>query len=167
MLWVPEREAARQAENARAEQARVLGAVELHHDVAFWNRELRRIDPYVQVVKAPANSQRADLKPGYFHILRIPPAQQPTIIAHETDDGGYRELDSGIFQTLRNADMWNSERQRDRQKRIREAEKAQARQEDREREERVEQIMDRAKSLWNPGVSMAPGWRYRAGARRG
>jgi hypothetical protein len=133
-------------ESRRAHEARVLQAVELTNKTAYWNRELQKIDPYVEVVWARPQAHHPALKPGYWHILRRSPVGQPTLIAHEGENGEFRDLDSGIFQTLRDGDMWNSERQRDREKRVRAAEKAEERQAEREREARVEEITARLKS---------------------
>lgn len=166
-LWLPPAEQARQLNSQQAEVAKALQHAELTERVGYYNRELRKIDRYVEVFKARDDARFPGLRPGFWHVLRRPPVGQPTFIVHETPDGEYRDLDSGIFQTLRNGDMWNSERQKDREKFRRHAKRAEERESEREREERLDELMDRAKAAWNPGVSMAPGWRYRAAARRG
>ena len=154
----------------RAENARALQLVELTERVKKFNHELKKIDPYVEVFKAPENASHPGVRGGFWHILRRPPAGLPTFIVHETPDGQFRDLDSGIFQTLRDGDMWSAERQRDRAKFMRQAEQARERAEEQERAERVEELTDRMKAAWSPGVSFAGagrGWSYRAGARKG
>jgi hypothetical protein len=166
-LWIPPGEANRVMEQRRVDEARLLQNVEQTERFRFWNRELKQIDPYVEIIKAPENATYPGLKPGYYHILRRPPAGIPTLIAHEGPNGEFRDLDSGVFKTLRDGDMWNAERERDRKKRIREAEKAQERAEEREREDRIEEVMDRYNARFRPSVSMAGSWTNRAGARKG
>lgn len=169
-LWVPPAEHARRAESQRVETARALQHVEATERVRYYNRELQKIDRYTEVFKALPNANYPGVKPGYWHILRRPPVGQPTFIVHETPDGGYRDLDAGIFQALRDGDMWNAERQRDRDKMIRAAQRAEERQSEREREARIDEVLDRAKAAWNPGVSFANagmGWSYRAGKAKG
>lgn len=146
-----------------------LRLTEISETVKRVNHELRKIDPYCEVFKAPPNAKYPGVKPGHWHVLRRPPVGQPTFIVHEGPNGEFLDLDSSLFKRLRLGDMWSAERQRDREKAIRAAEKAQEREEERERQERVEEIMDRAKAAWNPGVSFAnqgKGWGYRAGARK-
>src|SRR5437868_15246309 len=126
-LWLPQPEQSRQLEGQRAATAQALQVVEVSERMKHWNRELRKIDPYVEVFKAPPNARHPGVIPGFWHILRRPPVGHPTFIAHQTPEGEYRDLDSGIFQTLRDGDMWNSERQKDRDKHIRAAQKAEER----------------------------------------
>ncbi len=153
-LWVPAAEQTRRNEAVRDHTARLLEQAEMTEQVRYFNRELKKIDPYVEVIKAPANASYPGLTPGFWHILRRPPVGHPTLIAHQTPDGGYRDLDSGIFQTLRDGDMWSDARQRDREKHIRQAKQAEERQAEREREERVEELAERVKARVNPSVLM-------------
>lgn len=111
-----------------------------------WNKELARIDRYVQVFRCKEDASHPALKPGYWVLIRQPPVGMPSVILHETPDGGYRELDSSILDTLRRGDMWNSERQRDRERMAKAAQKAQEREEERERQDRVQEITDRLKA---------------------
>src|SRR5215204_3167156 len=96
-LWLPP--VAQRAQRAAIENV-VLGQVELQHKLDHWNRELKRIDPYLEVVRASEDATHPSLKPGYYHVLRRPPVGQASILVHEGANGEFRDLDSGLFRTL-------------------------------------------------------------------
>lgn len=122
-----------------------------------WNQELRRIDPYLEVFRARDDARHPSLKPGYWYALRRPPVGLPSLVCHEGPNGEFRDLDSSILQTIREADMWSSERQRDAKKMAERAKKAQEREEEREREARVQEITERLKAKVSPGVFIGKG----------
>lgn len=151
-LWVPASEHNRRVEGQRQFVGQLLQQGELLQRVRHWNRELASIDRYVEVFKADDNARHPSLRPGFYHLVRRPPVGMPAIVCHEGPNGEFRDLDSSILQTLRNADMWNSERQRDAKKMAERAQKAQEREEEREREARVQEITDRLRSRSNASV---------------
>ncbi len=156
-LWIPPAAVAKHKATSQQFTAALMAEAEVVGRVRHFNREIQKIDPYIEIVKADDNARHPALRPGYYHLVRRPPVGMPAIVAHEGPNGEFRDLDSGILQTLRNSDMWNSERQRDRDKRIKAAQRAQERQEEREREERVDEIMDRFKSRSGTSVLLPRG----------
>lgn len=151
-IWIPPAAAAKQREAAQQFTQQLISQADAVGRIQHFNKELKKIDPYVEVVKADDNATHPALKRGYWHIVRRPPVGMPAIVVHEGPDGEFRDLDSGILQTLRDGDMWSSERQRDRERMARKAEKAKEREEERERETRIDEIMDRLKVKASPGV---------------
>lgn len=147
-LWIPPA--------AKTDASKLVAQLEAESHavgrIRHFNRAVKAIDPYCEIVKADETATHPALRPGYYHVLRRPPVGTPSIVVHEGPDGEFRELDSGILDTLRAGDMWNSERQRDREQMIRAAEKSKQREEEREREERLDEITDRLRARNNPGV---------------
>lgn len=142
-LWVPPALAAKNAELSRQAAAEYLHHVELHDQLRRWNRELKRIDPYLQLVKAREDSSLPGLKPGYFHVLRHNPTGPPSLIVHQGPNGEFREPDSGLFEELRKGDMWSERSMRERKAKERELARAEAAEKEREAEERRQEIAER------------------------
>ena len=167
-MWVPPKVRRELVDERRRFHAGLLRAVELQHQLEAWNRELRQVDPYLQLVKAHDDaSDVPGLRPGYYHVLRHNPGAPPSLIPIEGPDGSFREPDSSLFDMLRRSDMWNHEAERDRRVRGRRLEQAQQAREARERAERKEEALLRLKALEEPGVAFTDRpWTYRAGARR-
>lgn len=169
MLWLPPSERQRRIDR-RAEYATSLlvglAAKERFDD---WNRELKQISPYLELVKAHSQARHPALRPGFWHVLYRPPAGVPTILVHEGPDGEYREPDSGLLEMLRRSDLWSDRSIRERERIDRMLEQSRQRRIEREREERIDEVRQRAKAAVNPGVSFTRvpgGWSYRAGARK-
>lgn len=158
-IWLPD----------SVHEAALAEQTEQSETMARFNAELETIDPYLRLIKASEKATTPGLKPGYFHILRIPPGGPPSVQPVEGAMGEYREPDAGLFQELKETDLWNSEVKWEREKMIRAAERARRRQRDRERADRVEEVLDAYKAKHEPGVSMttAGTWTNRAKARRG
>lgn len=133
-----------------------------------WNRDLKEIDPYLELVKAKPQVTAQGLRPGFWHVIRRNPGA-PTcrVLVVETPEGEYKEPDSSLFDELRKNDMWDDRTVRARERRSRLFEEAEVRREERERQERVDNMELHLKSIVNPGVSMtsARPWTYRTGNR--
>lgn len=151
-LWVPPSVTAEMMEERRAHTAEALRQLELRNELRDWNRQLKEIDSRLELVKAREDTTFPGLKPGYYHVVRHNEGAAPSFIVHEGPNGEFREPDSGLFERLRRGDMWNDRAMRDASERDRKLQAAAERQRAREREERVEELMDRAKAAWNPGV---------------
>lgn len=138
-LYVPERFAAREAHRAQVKASVDMAIGQLD----YWNRELKRIDPRLQLVRAHEKTTLPGLKPGYFHAIRDNGADPPSIHIHEGPNGEYRDPDSGLLEDLAKGDMWNTRSRREAEKRASEAKAAAQRQRERERELRVDEIHER------------------------
>lgn len=167
-VWIPG-ETLRKQEHARARQmAELNGLAQLTGICREWTPVLKEIDPYLEMVWVPENARAAGLTPGRFTVLRHNPGAPPSIIPVEGPDGEFVIPNSGLLDVLRKADLWSSQAVKERKRKERELEDAKKRQEDREREERIEEFTDRWKAL-EPSVSMTgqgKGWSYKAGAKR-
>ena len=145
-LWVPEREARQQ------EAGEVLGQV--HDALQHYNAELRRIDPYLQLVRADPRASHRNLRPGYYHLIRTPPDGPPSIEVWEGPNGEFREPGSELFEWLRHADLWSDRTRREREKRQRELKYAREREKARETEDRREEMYQRLRSKSNLSVAI-------------
>lgn len=152
-----------------AHYARV--AVLTHHaDVMDdFNRELKAIDPYLELVKAKETIEAGTpLKPGYWHVIRHNPGAPPSIMTIEGPDGEYVEPDSGVFRQLREwCDLQNPAVGHRRRQRAQDIKQAEERRLAREREEADEEAMQRYLAGTRTQVSMVPGWSQNAAGKRG
>ena len=143
-LWVPPAVAAREIDRRRQFADAVVGQATVLQDVKYWNRQLKAIDPYVQIIRANEDATHPSLRPGYYHILRDAPDGMPSVIVHEDErTGNALPLDSSILDTLRKADMWSSVNQKERRRRIDEAEAARKRERQREEDDRRQELYER------------------------
>lgn len=137
-IWLPETERFRQQAESVLDQTRS----ELEH----FNRELKRIDPYIQLVRADPQSAHPQLRPGYYHIIQTPPGVPPTVEVWEGPNGEFREPGSDLFEYLRHTDGDSNRSRREREKRQRELKRAREREKERETEDRREELFQRLKS---------------------
>lgn len=145
-LWLPEAEARRQEAVSVIDQ--VHGALE------HFNRELRRIDPYLELVRADPRSTHRMLKPGYYHLVRTPPDSPPTVTIWEGPNGEFREPGSELFEWLRHADLWSDRTRRVREKRQRELKRMAEREKAHETEDRREEMYQRLRSKTRLSVAI-------------
>lgn len=136
--------------NERRQQEAALLAATTH--LAEWNKRLREIDPYLQLVKARENTTLPGLKPAYYHVIRHNPGAPPSILVVEGPNGEFREPDSGLLEQLRRDDLWSDRSIAERERRERERERAEQHAKEHERSERVDEIHDRLKAKASPGV---------------
>jgi hypothetical protein len=151
-LWLPPGVTREQAEARDRNNALVLGAADLHTKLEKWNRRLREIDPNLQLVKASESANHPALKPGYYHVIRHNPGGSPGIIVHEGPNGEFRDPDSGLFRELQEGDLWNDRVRQAKEKRRKTLQKAEERAAEQEREERVQEFIERKKARFNPSV---------------
>jgi hypothetical protein len=132
--------------------------------------EMKALDPRLELVKAKDSVDiDSDLKPGYWHIrLRCEDDAPDPAIPWMFPTGEFREPDSGILDFLRSRDLWNRDvfehatRQQTREEDARRAELEAG------RDERVDEMATRIKSIDSPGVlfSDTP-WTARTAMKRG
>lgn len=167
-IWVPPAQKKRDLEARREHEGLLQEQLVRHAHMEEWNKEVRRIDPYLEIVWAPANaSEIGGIKPNRYCLLRHNPTAPPTVRPLEID-GEYADLGSWVFDVIRSSDLWRDEVVRDRKRNEQQLERQKERREAREREERQEEIGERLHAF-DPGVSFAnqgKGWRYRASAPR-
>lgn len=87
------------------------------------------------------------LVPGYYHVLRNPPGGPVSIFCVQTPEGGFREPDSGLIESLERADLWNGRALKARQKREIEAAKEKERNREMEAADRILEYAERVASL--------------------
>lgn len=132
---------------ARARYESLLAhGLEITEKLKYWNRELKKIDPYLELVKAQNNTRHPALKPGYYHIFHHRPGGIPNVIVHQGDQGEFREPDSGLLEMLKRGDTWSDRSMKERKRLQKQAERAQRRQEERESNDRLDEITERLKS---------------------
>jgi hypothetical protein len=148
-MWTPTRH---QQQERRRREGELQRMVLKHAALKDWNRELKQIDPYLELVFAPESADAPGLVPGRYHLLRHNPGAVPSLIPLQGPEGEFREPDSSIFQLLRESDLWNDQAERARRKTQEKLDQARERRRQREHEQRVEEMVGRAKARFEPGV---------------
>lgn len=153
----------RAAEEQRLAQFTYMGDV-----MADFNRDLKRIDPYLELARAQDTIRTGTaLKPGYWHIIRHNPGAPPSVMPIEGPDGEYVEPSSAVFEMLKRNDLQNPATGRRRRERERELEAAKARREARETEEMNAEVLERVLAVSRAQVSMSGSWSQNHAGRRG
>lgn len=173
-LWLPPAadanlDARRQTDAERAEFVEYMRG--LLPETRRMNEELRRVDPYLELVfigdRAPDDDPA--IVPGRWHVVRHNPDAPDTYMPVTGDGGSYAEPTSRVFDKLAEGNLWNaSHLQRQRK---REARRAAERQ--RAKELRREQFADDATDRWKAAsevrISFSPEhrWTQNVAGRRG
>ena len=131
------------ADERLAREAEFRAQTRVRDTFAHFNRELKEIDPGLELVWAGPNVTAAGLTPGRWHVIRAVAGSPPGIIVHETDEGEYRDPDSGLFERLKEGDMWNDRTRREDRIRREKLEAKRVREREHERQERVDEITER------------------------
>ena len=75
-----------------------------------WNPELRRLDPLMQLVKAPEYTVIGmPLVPGFYHLLRWNETTAPSVSPVRNADGSFRVPDSALLDKLRFLDLQSAQ----------------------------------------------------------
>jgi hypothetical protein len=167
-LWVPPTISRELQAEAAQDEAEVRLAMALKGQLDWWNRELKKIDERLEMAWFPEGTSIVGVVPGRYHVLRFEPGAPVTIIPVTGPNGEFVEPNSAVFDKLRQSDLWNDQAQRARRRAQEELTRAKERQAAREREERREELQDRARAAWGVSVSMSKAgpWRQTAKARR-
>lgn len=168
-LFVPPR-VARELELKRVgEEIRLARLTSTGGVMADFNRDLKAIDPYLQLVKAHDTIEAGTpLKPAYWHIIRHNPGAPPSVMVIEGPDGEYVEPTSRIFDLLKAGDLQNPATTRRLRERNQAIEDAKQRREAREREDRNTEAIERYKAATRTQVSMASApWSQNVAGRKG
>lgn len=130
---------------ARADEAELMSQVFSEQYIrALYEPDLKAIDPALELRKAqdtvtPGNG----LKPGYWHIIRHEPGFVSYVTPLEYPDGSPREPGSWMYEHLAKEDMWSNRSVKAAHERNRKLMEARAREEERERQDRVGDFNER------------------------
>lgn len=176
-LWVPPaadplRDTRRQVDAERA--AFVEHMRGLLPETRRLNGELRRVDPYLELVFVAERAPDDDpaMIPGCWHLVRHNPDASDTWMPIHDGDGGYvdpRDAASRVFDKLAEGNMWNaSHLQRQRKREARRAAERE-REKERQRQERVDEANERWAAASQVRISFSPEhrWTQNTGGRRG
>lgn len=151
--------------------AEVVAMTHMKEVMDDYNRQLKQIDPYLELIKAKENPSvtTAALKPGYWHIIRHNPGAPVSIITIQSDEGDYREPDSSIFTMVQRMDWWNPLVRRERDRKAVELKTQRERRERQEEEERRLELFERLDANTKVRVSMNRDnpWSQNVAGRRG
>lgn len=140
-------------EETAVHAAEVEMMVTLRDELDSYNKELKQIDPDLELVWAPETVTAPGLSPGRFHVLRRnPPPAPPLLLPLETEDGGFKEPGSWMYDWLRRQDLWNDAAQADRRKAEQELERQRDKRRAEEREEVAWEIDERLRVANRPSV---------------
>jgi len=120
---------------------------------AYWNRELKRIDPGLSLVLGRENADDMDLRAGYWAIRKKVPGSVDAYIVLQGPQGQYREPGAWMLEMLAANDMWNDRVRQDRKRIQRHIAEAKARARQTEKEQRMDEAelaMRAAKRLRGP-----------------
>lgn len=139
---------------------------ERHEALQWFDRQLKELDPHLELVKASEHVGAPGIEPGFWHVRRTDPVtrwqQYMPLRAH---DGRFSEPHSGHLERLRANDLQRPgafdelKRKWDREDEDRAKELAWT------RGEYKQEFLERYKNLSSPSVSFADtakGWRNRA-----
>lgn len=168
-MWVPPRVSKELQDNTRHATAELMQMVYVKGVMDDFNKELRAIDPYLELVLAREKVLAGSpLRPGYWHIIRHNPTAPPTVMTLEGEHGEYVEPNSEMFRKLsEDNDMWNPASMARRRKREEALEQAKERRKNREREARQEELLERYAAATRTQVSMLPGWSQNVAGKKG
>lgn len=141
--------------------------VERHEALRWFDRQLKELDPDLELVRAKEVVDEPGLRPGFWHVKRNNRDTVDRYFVIQGPDGEYMEPHSGFIEYLRSQDLqapgaWKRLMEnQEREERLAERSKVLA------REERLQEFADRVKSYESPAVSMAGSWSYKTSGRRG
>lgn len=153
-VWVPPRVSRELRESTERHRAEVMEAARRDAMCDFWDRELQKIDPKLTIFQAKENAEVVGVKPGYWHICRDCSPGPPSLLPLVGDEGEFVEPTSRVFDLLRAGDLQNERAMDARRRQDEESARRRARDKQRGHEERVEEMMDRWRSLTQTRVSM-------------
>jgi hypothetical protein len=169
-LWTPPKVDRDLREQTQAHASEVTGMVERFRGILkHYTRELKAIDPYLELIFAPPNAEAPGLVPGRYHVMRHNPGAPPSLIPIQGPNGEFSEPTSQVFEQLKSTDLWNTAVGHERRRREEAAERASVRAKEREQAERAEEVKDRWNAATRTFVSMdrSKPWSQNAAGRRG
>lgn len=157
-LWLPPTHAQQLVEDRLRHNLEVEAQTERIDFLETWNHELKRIDRRLTMVQARENARHPALRPGRFYVLLIEDGV-PTAI-FPPDGSGYDHPSSLVYEDIRRWDGWSNRSEKQREKRLREIDRAREYRERREHEDRLEEAMDRFHNKEAPYISFSRDHRW-------
>lgn len=120
------------------------------------NKELRAIDPYLELVKVRDDAPDDDpaVKPGFWHVVRRNPGAADSWMPVTDDIGRFVEPTSRIFERLAEGNMWNDSYGRRQRKRAAERAAEKERAEESRKRRLAEEMQERYLAATRTFVSM-------------
>jgi hypothetical protein len=169
-LWVPPQVSQQLRDTTAAHNRRLLDMFQLNDSVqSRWNPELGRLDPLLKLAKAKDGADDPQVKPGFWHLIRLNELAPFWVQPLMSPTGGFVEPTSQMLDLLRQSDLQNSRAVRARQaldqREMRERNAARAREDEQRQDELREQVaaVTRTQVSMNPDV---PWSQNAAGAKR-
>ena len=172
-LWVPPSVSRDLREETAEYNHATLAMFELNYGLAGkWNKPngpLRKFDPLMRVGKAYDNADGIQgVVPGFYHLIRINPGNEPIWCIPIHDNGRYAEPSEELLQMMRNSDMQNPQVLRDKERMAIAEDKSKQREKLRKREEREGAMMEAWRNIYQPKVSFGgKGWTNSVDGKRG
>lgn len=113
---------------------------------ADFDRDLKQIDPYLELLKAKDKTTVVGLKAGYWHVIRLNPGHPVDILPLQYPDGSYRNPGSWIYDFVMESDLWNDRAKRAKREAQAKAVAARERRQARESEDRINEMHERVAS---------------------
>lgn len=153
-LWVPPTVSRELQQKTMEHRAELMAAARRDATLDYWDRELQKLDPKLFMIKAADDAQVPGVKPGYYHVIRDCSPAPPAILPIVGDEGEFVEPTSRLLDVLRAGDLQNERAMEARRKQDEESARRRLRDKQRGHEERVEEMMDRWRSVNQTSVSM-------------
>lgn len=166
-MWLPPKVSRELVQERARRSADILLEGRTDEICRQFNRELRLIDPYLEMLFFGADCRVQGAVPSRYHLSRRSPDAPATLIAITGPNGEFVEPSSAIFAKLAEGDLWSSNAVRERERMVREAERARDRKRAREAEERQEEIKDRMNAAFRTQVGWDPKWTQNVAGKRG
>lgn len=168
-VWVPPNVEKRLVDERNKAKAEMMQMVYLKGVMDDFNKQLREIDPYLEIALATETVLAGNpLKPGFWHIIRHNPGAPPSVMTIEGANGEYIEPNHEVFRKLKeDNDMWNPASARRVLEREERLHKAEERRRQLERESRVEEMTERWNAATRTQISMVPGWSQNVAGKKG
>lgn len=135
-------------------RAELLAAARRDATLDVLERELRKLDDKLMLVKAADDATVPGLKPGYYHVVRDCSPAPPAILPIVGDEGEFVEPTFKLLDVLRAGDLQNERAMAARRRQDEESARRRARDRQRGHEERVEEMTDRWRAVNKTSVSM-------------
>ncbi len=138
-----------------------------------WNRELKLIDPFLRLMQAMPMAYTPGVRPGYYHLVRLRDEAVSSMLWVQPltgPAGEFVEPTSQMLDILRSHDLQSVAAARARHEADQRAEESKLRAEQRDKEDRIDEMTERFKAATRAHVSMTDvNWTQAANptARRG
>lgn len=169
-LFVPPAVAHALLEERRVYAADLARACHTDHVCDRWNRELRRLDPLLRMVRAPEMEVvGTPLVPGCYHLIRDNPDAPQSVTPITGPDGGFREPPGSLLEQLQSMDLQNPSVRRMRARVQQKLDEQQDRRREEIRGERQRDLLERWRAVSRTQVSTNTDtpWSQNVNGRRG